>query len=239
MSESHTRISPSNGVSKADLLAQTRDMIASYDGVEVSQDNTARQIADNFATLHDRERMTLREIGEGVGKSHTWVKVMLDWRAGGFCEARPFAARSKASREKAKLETRVSNSVAKSATVKLGNGEVLKSLDGLSEAAKQQMAAAAGNDVDVEASTEAMKAAPGSADAPTSEAPTSEAPTSKPEPVSGGDTTLIKRGSQEHWLSEFRIAYKAYFPKMDAATLAKAKLEAAAWQPEQHLKVVA
>jgi hypothetical protein len=234
MSESHNRISPSTGVTKADLLAQTRDMVASYDGVEISQDNTARQIADNFATLQDREHMTLREIGEGVGKSHTWVKVMLDWRAGGFCEARPFAARSKASREKAKLETRVSNSVAKSAAVKLGNGEVVKSLDGFSEAAKRQIAAAAGNDVDVEASTQAMKSAHASADAPSS-----DAPTSKSKAASGGDTTQIKRGSQEHWLSEFRIAYKAYFPKMDAATVAKAKAEAAAWQPEQHLKVVA
>jgi hypothetical protein len=205
-------------------------MVASYDGVEISQDNTARQIADNFATLQDREHMTLREIGEGVGKSHTWVKVLLDWRAGGFCEARPFAARSKASREKAKLETRVSNSVAKAAAVKLGNGEVLKSFDGFSEAAKQQIAAACGNDVDPVVSAEALKAVRAAADASTS---------SKPKAASGGDTTQIKRGSQEHWLSEFRIAYKAYFPKMDAATLAKAKAEIAAWQPEQHLKVVA
>ena len=149
------------GTSKADLIAQTRDMIISCEALAISLDNAGRQIADNLATLRDRDDMSLRQIGKELGKSHTWVKVILDWRANAFAEACPFAVRSKASREKTKVETRVSSkptvSTNNPAVVKLGNSQVLKSLDGFSEAAKQQIAAA-GNDVDAAASAGQRKA---------------------------------------------------------------------------------
>jgi len=62
----------------------------------------------------------------------------------------------------------------------------------------------------------------------------------KPAASSGsGDTTQVKRGSQEHWLSEFRIACEQYLPKMEEATRAKAKEYVMTWQPKRHLKVVA
>jgi hypothetical protein len=47
-----------------------------------------------------------------------------------------------------------------------------------------------------------------------------------------GDTTQIKKRSPDWLLGEVRFFINHNFPKMDAATLAKAKAMVAAWQPE-------
>lgn len=224
------------GTSKADLIAQTRDMIISCEALAISLDNTGRQIADNLATLRDRDDMSLRQIGKALGKSHTWVKVMLDWRANAFAEACPFAVRSKASREKTKVETRVSSkptiSTHNPAVVKLGNSQILKSLDGPSQAAQQQIAAAvAGNDEDAQVRAERMKEVHAAAKTPKSD-------TSAPKSVSG-DTQQIKKGSAEWLFSEAAYFYKATLSKMDDTTFERAMEMFRARRAERCLKVAA
>ena len=224
------------GTSKADLIAQTRDMIISCEALAISLDNAGRQIADNLATLRDRDDMSLRQIGKALGKSHTWVKVMLDWRANAFAEACPFAVRSKASREKTKVETRVSSkptvSTHNPAVVKLGNSQILKSLDGLSQAAQRQIAeAVAGNDEDAQVRAERMKVVHAAAETPKSD-------TSAPKSVSG-DTQQIKKGSAEWLFSEAVYFYKATLSKMDDTTFERAMEMFRARRAERCLKVAA
>lgn len=86
----------------------------------------------------------------------------------------------------------------------------------------------AGNDDDPEKSAAERKFANAELDKP----PSKSASTS-------GDTKQVKRGSQEHWLSEFRVACEQYLPMMEEATRAKAKEYVMTWQPKRHLKVVA
>jgi hypothetical protein len=95
--ESHNTESPSTGVSKADLIAETKAMVASIN-------NTSRQVATNLATMRDRHGMTQHDIGNAMGKTQPWVSLMLKWHDDGFIEETPFGSFSKASRERRKME---------------------------------------------------------------------------------------------------------------------------------------
>jgi len=95
--ESHNTESPSTGVSKADLIAETKAMVTSIN-------NTSRQIATNLATMRDRHGMTQHDIGNAMGKTQPWVSLMLKWHDVGFIEETPFGSFSKASRERRKME---------------------------------------------------------------------------------------------------------------------------------------
>jgi hypothetical protein len=95
--ESHNTESPSTGVSKADLIAETKAMVTSIN-------NTSRQIATNLATMRDRHGMTQHDIGNAMGKTQPWVSLMLKWHDDGFIEETPFGSFSKASRERRKTE---------------------------------------------------------------------------------------------------------------------------------------
>ena len=95
--ESHNTESPSTGVSKADLIAETKAMVTSIN-------NTSRQIATNLATMRDRHGMTQHDIGNAMGKTQPWVSLMLKWHDDGFIEETPFGSFSKASRERRKME---------------------------------------------------------------------------------------------------------------------------------------
>src|SRR5271168_126971 len=142
--ESHTSSESAvqAGTSKADLIRDTRSMVRALD-------NSTRQIADNLVALQDRHGMSQREIAAEIEKSAAWVNRMLAWRQAGFPEDTPFGGTERRKRESVQ---RAEHRVAKPAGVKLGNGEALKSLDGFSGAAKQQIAAACRNDVDAPAS---------------------------------------------------------------------------------------
>ncbi len=60
--ESHSAELPSSGVSKADLIAETKAMVASIN-------NASRQVATNLATMGDRHGMTQHDIGNAMGKT--------------------------------------------------------------------------------------------------------------------------------------------------------------------------
>jgi transcriptional regulator with XRE-family HTH domain len=196
------------GSSKDDLIAETRAMA-------VSLENTARQVADNLATLRDRHGMSQRDLAAAMKKSPGWVNGLLAWREAGFSEGGPFGGTERRKKERVqraehrKARTRKSSNtgnrlleatealgdelegadrgtldkviarlierwegakaspkavsvtlpVTDTPVVKIGK-EPVKSLDGFSENAKQQIAAAiAGNSVDPEQSAAERKAA--------------------------------------------------------------------------------
>ena len=95
--KSHSAKSPSTGVSKSDLIAETKAMVASIN-------NTSRQVATNLATMRDRHGMTQHDIGNAMGETRPWVSLMLKWHDDGFIEETPFGSFSKASRERRKME---------------------------------------------------------------------------------------------------------------------------------------
>ena len=95
--ESHSAELPSSGVSKSDLIAETKAMVASIN-------NASRQVATNLATMRDRHGMTQHDIGNAMGKTQPWVSLMLKWHDDGFIEETPFGSFSKASRERRKME---------------------------------------------------------------------------------------------------------------------------------------
>jgi len=103
-------------------------------------------------------------------------------------------------------------------TVRLSNGEALKS-EGLSEAARRQIAAAiAGNDEDPRASAERMKEVHAAAERPTTEPPTSE-PT--PKRAISGRTSQPSKDSPEWLFNEAIYFEKHTMAKMDDATFAR------------------
>jgi len=190
------------GTSKTDLIRDTRCMV-------VALDSSTRQIADNLAALRDRHSMSQREIAAEIGKSAAWVNRMLTWRQAGFPDDTPFGGAER--REKESVQ-RAEHRATKPASVKLGNGEALKSLDGFSEAAKRQIAAACGDDVGPAASAEAVKAIDAAADASTS----------KPTTSTSGGTTQPKKGSPE-WLFNEAVYFSDHtLTKMDDVTFARA-----------------
>ena len=190
------------GTSKADLIRDTRSMVQALD-------NSTRQIADNLVALRDQHGMSQREIAAEIQKSVAWVNRMLAWRQAGFPEDTPFGGTERRKRETVQ---RAEHRAAKPASVKLGNGEALKSLDGFSEAAKQQIAAACGNDVDPAASAEAVKATHAAADASPS----------KPATSTSGGTTQPKKGSPEWLFNEAVYFFDHTLSKMDDVTFARA-----------------
>jgi hypothetical protein len=63
-------------------------------------------------------------------------------------------------------------------------------------------------------------------------APAEAAPTDRPlRNGQPGETAQVKKDSPERLLGELSYFVNAWFPKMDAPTLAKAKAMVAAWQP--------
>jgi hypothetical protein len=221
MSESHTIVAPSTGASKADLIRDTRSMVTALDC-------STRQIADNLATLRDRHGMSQRDIAAEIGKSPAWVNRMLAWRLADFPEDTPFGGTER--RERESVQRAEHRQAAKPvAAVKLGNGEVLKSLDGFSEAAKQKITAACGNDVDPAASAEAVKAVHAAADASTS----------KPTTSTSGGTTQPQKGSPE-WLFNEAVYFSDHtLAKMDDATFVRAMAMFNARRSQRCLKVAA
>jgi hypothetical protein len=214
MTKAPTRPESVTQPSKDDLIAATREMIVAYDATEAAQRNSARQIADNLAILRDRERMSQAEIGKRVDKAQQWVSAMLAWRAAGFPGDRPFAAQSKAARDRRNAEVRELQSAYQSTsnrpTVRLSNGEMLKS-DGLSEAARRQIATVvAGNDADPEKSAADRKV---------------DAERDKPSPTStssgSGGTKRPKKDSPE-WLFNEAVYFDAHtMAKRDDVTFAR------------------
>jgi hypothetical protein len=69
--------------------------------------------------------------------------------------------------------------------------------------------------------------------APTEAAPTEAAPTDRPSRDGQADakTEQVKKDSPERLLGEVSYFLSTWFPKMDAATLAKAKAMIAEWEP--------
>lgn len=218
--ESHNTESPSTGVSKSDLIAETKAMI-------VATDNTSRQIADNLATMQETYSMSQRQIAAAVGKSQKWVGEMLRWRREGFKDDTPFGPQAKEAREQSLLKAKAEGAAEAATPPAEPQRGDLKITDRRDVSVNTDTANLLKH---VRSPFERSLIIARAADDANERAPA--------KPTVSGSTTQPKKGSQEWWLSEFDIACKTYFPKMEQATLAQAKAIAAAWQPECHLRAV-
>lgn len=209
--------------SKTDLIAETKALV-------VSTDNTLRQIADNLARMQKYFCMSQREIAAEIGKSAAWVNRLLAWRNESFPEDTPFGGTAR--RERERVQRAEHRDEIKPTAVKLGNGETLKSLDGFGDAAKRQIAAAvAGDDVDPAASADRRKAENAAAESTESKA--------KPVGSGSGETTQVKKGSQD-WLFNESVWFANHtLSKMDDATWERTMEMFRAGRAERCLKVAA
>ena len=81
------------GNAKDALIAETKAMA-------VALENTARQVADNLATLRDRHGMSQRDLAAAMNKSPGWVNGLLAWREAGFSEGGPFGGTARRKKER-------------------------------------------------------------------------------------------------------------------------------------------
>ena len=209
--------------SKIDLIAETKALV-------VSTDNTLRQIADNLARMQKDFCMTQRDIAAEIGKSAAWVNRLLTWRNEGFPEDTPFGGTERRKRER--VQRAEHREAAKPAVVKLGNGEPLKSRDDSGDIAKQQIAPAVpGNDVDPAASAEQRKAENAATEATKSKA--------KAAGSGSGETTQVKKGSQD-WLFNESVFFASHtLSKMDLETFDRTMAMFALRRPDRQLEVAA
>lgn len=89
----HTDSPVQAGTSKDDLIAETKAMA-------VALENTARQVADNLATLRDRHGMSQRDLAAAMNKSAGWVNGLLAWREASFSEGGPFGGTVRRKKER-------------------------------------------------------------------------------------------------------------------------------------------
>jgi hypothetical protein len=87
-------------VTVVDLLNRAKEYIA-------SGENALRAAAEDIAAAY-RQGATQRHIAFTVGRSVSWVNAILQWQRNGFREETPFAALSKAKRERVRNSVRSS-----------------------------------------------------------------------------------------------------------------------------------
>jgi hypothetical protein len=179
--------------------------------------NATRELACAVARLRDDFDLTQTEIAKALGKVQGWVSTILKWHDDGFVEETPFGSFSKAKRGRAKAKI----ATPKSPPIKYQAPDN-SNADASAEARKQQYAEQEAGDGEA--------AAPAGFSSPDRDGVMDEQGAADHKARrAAGDTKQIKKGSQQHWLSEFRVACTMYLPKMNADTLAKAKELVANW----------
>jgi hypothetical protein len=205
-----------------DSTARTKTMSALIEEIrEMDRRSTAqhRELARAMARLRDEFDLTQTEIANALGKVQGWVSRILKWHDDGFVEETPFGSFSRAKRARAKTKA------APGPTPEEYHAPDNLNLDAdaSAEARKQQYAAQEMDDGET-------RAADGFS-GPDLDGVIDDQGAAADHKArhATGDTKQVKKGSQEHWLSEFRAACTEYLSKMNPDTLAKAKDLVANW----------
>ena len=207
-----------NRVGNPPTPAKTKSaLIEEIKAMDCAVMNATRELACAVARLRDDFDLTQTEIAKALGKVQGWVSTILKWHDDGFVEETPFGSFSKAKRERAKAKV----AAPKPPPIKYQAPDN-SNADASAEARKQQYAEQEAGDGET--------AAAAGFSSPDRDGVTDEqgAADHKARRATG-DTKQIKKGSQQYWLSEFRVACTTYLPKMNADTLAKAKELVANW----------